>query len=302
MRSGQNGLRLPSPGKLAPLTFKGRSVSLPDARSKPLLGSLERRSIRRTTISSSQSLMKLAKRFDNDHSHVPAAQDPKFFELIQLNPSDPQERAKFDEKQVKRYIRQNPGAVKAVYDFPVGGRGQQTVSRHPLSALVALGASRSLVKAAIKANPTALKACKDFGSTALHTACSFDTDMDVVRYLHEKHPQAIQGTTKLVFLPLHNACAKTNPSLEMIQFLVQEYPKGLLAINKLGDTPVRTAQRNASASKEVLAYLEEETLKVSSLEENQDVWEEVSARQSWGSHQTKTVLEAATRSLTTGAA
>lgn len=203
--------------------------------------------------------------------------------MISLNPSNPEERAQFDDLTVKKYIRRNPDALQVKYSFCVGGgQFKLTVSRYPLAALVALGAALSTIKLAIKTNPSALEAPQDFGSTVLHTACLFNTDMKVLRYIYNKYPSAIQETTKLVYLPLHNACAKKEPSLEMIEFLVEVYPKALLAINKLGDTPLRTAQRNQTTSPEVLCFLEDATNRVASLEENQEQWKGVSARQSWG--------------------
>ena len=117
----------------------------------------------------------------------------------------------------------------------------------------------------------------------------------LTQYIYNKYPPAIEETTKLVYLPLHNACAKNNPNLEIIQFLVDAYPEALLAITKLGDTPLRAAERNTSTSPQVLQFLQEETDRISSLEQHQELWSSVSARQSWGSTnttETKTILEA----------
>ena len=251
---------------------------------------LHKKSPPRRTLSS--HALKGIKRVLSDSSKQTGPEDDSLFEsVIYFNPSNPQERAHFEEceRELKKYIRRHPEALEQKYDFPVG-RGGLTVSRYPLSALVALGASLSLVKLAIKANPSALKSSQDLSSTVLHTACSFDTDMEVIRYIYHKHPDAIEETTKLVFLPLHNACAKENPSLEVIQFLVEEYPEGLMAINKLGDTPLRIAKRNKTATTEVLSYLEQETKRVAALEENKEQWKDISERQSWGSATTKSLL------------
>lgn len=210
-------------------------------------------------------------------------QDPEFFSMINFDLTDAQDRANYDDIAVKKYIRRCPEALKAKYDFPVGGRSRLTISRYPLSTLVALGASLSTVKLAIKANHSALQASLDFQSTVLHTACSSaPTNMDVVRYIYNKYPAAIRATTKLVFLPLHNACQAKQPNLELVQFLVEEHPDALMAINKLGDTPLRTAQRNKDMQPEVLEFLNGETSQVFSLEENSEIYERVQTRQSWG--------------------
>lgn len=279
-----------------PLTRNGRSTTFPVG-SNEVKSFAELEDMRNFTSSrtspprrtlSSHALQAFAKTISSKQRNQEAIveQDPVFFSMIKYNPMDAQERAKYDDLAVKKYIKRHPEALKAKYDFQVGGRGRLTVSRYPLSALVALGASLSVVRFAIKVNPSALEASKDFHSTALHTACSFNTDMKVVRYIYNKCPSAITETTKLVYLPLHNACQASKeetPMLEVIQFLVEEYPEGLMEINKLGDTPLRMAQRNSSMPKEVLELLEEETEKVFALEENSERLKCVRERQSWGS-------------------
>lgn len=210
-----------------------------------------------------------------------AQPDPLFEEMVTWNATDPEDRAKFDDAEVKRLIRRNPDALQAKYTVQVGRFSTQ---RSALSTIVALGASLDTVRHAIKAHPAALKACNCFRSTPLHTAVSFNTDMLVVRYLYHKHPEAIKATTQHVFLPLHNACQKKNPSLETIQFLVEEYPEGLTQINKLGDTPLRIAERNETTPLEVLQFLEEATERVFSQDDvTEKKRKEVEMRQSWGS-------------------
>lgn len=199
---------------------------------------------------------------------------------------DADDRARYDDVAVRRLLGRNPDAARTKYEVQLGGRGNLTVSRYPLSTLVALGASVETIRLAIKACPIALHPSEQFRCTPLHTACTFNTNMEVVRYLYHKYPEAIKQTTNYVYLPIHNACQTGVPepcSLEMIQFLVETYPEGLMTINKLGDTPLRTAQRNKHINEEVLAYLEEETERVFSLEENENRRDEVVERQSWGS-------------------
>lgn len=207
--------------------------------------------------------------------------DPMFVEMMQWNPLDPDDRAKYDDVNVRRQIRRNPDALKAKYNVQMG---RSTVIRSPLSTIIALGASLETVRAAIKAHPEGLRASSSLRTTPLHTACSFDTDILVVRYLYHKYPGAIASTTKHVFLPLHNACQMAEPNLEMIKFLVECYPEGLTEINKLGDTPLRIAERNEATPEEVLEYLEVETERVfSQCEENELKRKDILARQSWGS-------------------
>jgi hypothetical protein len=209
-----------------------------------------------------------------------------FVEMATWNPMDADDRARYDDTAVRRILARNPDAARAKYEVQLGGRGNLTVSRYPLSTLVALGASVETIRLAIRACPMALRPSDEFRSTPLHTACTFNTNVEVVRYLYRKYPEAIKQTTNYVYLPIHNACQTGIPepcSLDMIQFLVETYPEGLMTINKLGDTPLRTAERNEHITGEVLAYLQEETERVFSLEENENRRDEVVARQSWGS-------------------
>ncbi|CAB9527396.1 expressed unknown protein [Seminavis robusta] len=215
-------------------------------------------------------------------------QDPLFIELAKWNPREEEDRAKYDDVAVKRLLRRKPDAARAKYEFKLGGRGNLSVLRYPLSALVALGASVETIRAAVKACPEALRPSQDFRSTALHAACSTNTNLEVVKFLYSKYPNAVKDTTNYVYLPLHNACQAGLPepcSLDLIKFLVDAYPEGLMTINKLGDTPVRTAQRNKHVLPEVLSYLEEETDRVFNMDENEVTRRSVLERQSWGSGQ-----------------
>jgi len=248
-----------------------------DKLKKKASGSLDlsemQNSIRR--VSSSTSLAPGSRRKEPEREAL-------FVEMAKWNPRNPEDRAKYNDTTVKRLLRRKPEAARAMYDFELGGRGNLTVTRYPLSHLVALEASKTVIVLAVRANPAALKPSSDFRSTPLHTACSCpNTSMDVVKYIYEQYPEAIQETTNFVFLPLHNACQAAG-SLELIQFLVEAYPQGLMTMNKLGDTPLRTAQRNPKISKEVLDYLEQETERVFGLEENKDQKMAIEARQSWG--------------------
>ena len=220
-------------------------------------------------------------------------------EIVKWSPLDAEDRAKYEEADVtvKRLLRRKPDAVRAMYEFKLGGRGNPTVKRYPLSHLVAMGASEQVVRLAMKACPEALQPSRDFRSTALHTACSFNTDIEVVKCIYQKHPDAIKETTNYVYLPLHNACQTSAPepcSLELVQFLVEAYPTGLMTMNKLGDTPLRTAQRNENISKDVLEYLEQETERVLNLAENASRKKSIVERQSWGS---KEMRKSSDRSL-----
>lgn len=249
--------------------------------------------VRRTISSQAFKAISRSTRRTNSIKEADLEQDGTFFDMICFNPSNPEELAQYNDCAVKKYIRRHPQALKVTYDFQVGGRGRLTVARYPVYALVALGASLSTIKQAIKAYPAALEASKDFNSTVLHAACSvLKTDMDVVKYIYTKYPSAIRETTKLVYLPLHNACQTAAPSFELIKFLVEEHPEGLMCITKLGDTPLRSARRNKAMPEEILQFLEKETSRVFGLEENFALFETVRERQSWGSISiTKEVLE-----------
>ena len=291
-----------------PLSRNGRSTTFPigvqstksclnlDDMRKSLVVSKSpssKKGVRRTLSSQALKAISRTTRLTSSSKDKELEPDSEFFSMICFNPSDPQERSKYNDCAVKKYIRRHPEALKVTYDFQVKGRGNLTVTRYPIYALVALGASLSTIKMAIKANPDAVKVSNDFNSTLLHAACSVrEIDMDVIRYIYSKYPAAICKSTKLVYLPLHNACQSAAPSLELIQFLVEEYPKSLMAITKLGDTPLRSAQRNKAMPEDVL-QLEQETARLFDLEENSALFQEVKERQSWGSIRVaKEVLDA----------
>lgn len=243
-----------------------------------------KKGVRRTLSSQALKAISRTTRRSSSSKYKEIEPDSEFFSMICFNPSDPQERSKYNDCAVKKYIRRHPEALKVTYDFQVGGRGRLTVARYPVYALVALGASLSTIKLALKANPEAVMATNDFNSTLLHAACSIiKVDMEVVRYIYAKYPAAISKTTRLVYLPLHNACQSAAPSFDLIQFLVEEYPEGLMAITKLGDTPLRSAQRNKGMPATILNFLETETSRLFDLEENSKILKSVQERQSWGS-------------------
>jgi len=185
--------------------------------------------------------------------------DPDLFELIQLLPWEPEDRAKFDDDAVYWYAALHPRSFSVRYDFKHQGRGN--INCFPLMRIVALGASLRTVEAVVRAFPPALvKRQQLYRRTVLHSACAFPSpfQVGVIQFLLEHYPPAVSQTNRHAFLPIHNACSASLPiGVEAIQILVEAYPESVLKTNKLGETPLQAAKRNKEMLPDVLSYLEE---------------------------------------------
>lgn len=186
--------------------------------------------------------------------------DQDIYELIQMAPWDPEDRAKYDDDAVFWYANHHPQAFRVQYDFKEG-RWNQT--HFPLQRIVSLGASLRTVEAVVRAYPPALfKRHHLERGTTMHAACAYPSlfQTGVVQFLLDLNPSSISQTNKHAFLPIHEACSACEPSpigLETMQILVEAYPESLSQTNRLGETPLQAAQRNEKFLPDVLIYLEE---------------------------------------------
>lgn len=188
-------------------------------------------------------------------------QDADLFELIQFNPWDAEQRAKFDDEILYWYANEKPKSFRAKYDFHAQGKGKNNM--FPLYRIIALGASLRTVEAVVAAYPPAVLYRHHVNKTApLHAACMYPSfyQAGVIELFLDLDPESITETNKHAFLPIHNACCATIPTpigLEAMQILVEAYPEALLKKNKLGQTPVEAAKENKDFVPDVLTYLEE---------------------------------------------
>mmetsp|Transcript_24926 Transcript_24926/g.47787 ORF Transcript_24926/g.47787 Transcript_24926/m.47787 type:complete len:234 (-) Transcript_24926:156-857(-) len=179
--------------------------------------------------------------------------DDELYRLVNLKPWDwGGERKQYNDDLVLQLLRQNPGAARVKYKFRTTRRG--TTKLYPLFRIISLGGSLTTIRTCRRAHPEALSVARtDVRGNALHTACSFRSDISVVKYIHRKDPTLVRETNKNRFTPLNLACAHGS-SGEVVKFLVKQYPGALDIKNILGETPHAAAVNNG-ASEEILAAL-----------------------------------------------
>jgi hypothetical protein len=78
------------------------------------------------------------------------------------------------------------------------------------------------------------------GCLPLHIACRFCSfqELDVVQYLVQEYPYALQCTDVWGNLPLHEACGSSCIALEVVILLLQHYPKAASVPNDDGNIPL----------------------------------------------------------------
>lgn len=211
-----------------------------------------------------------------------------FYTLLDLHPSIPGERARYDNDAVRDVVKHNP--VLAMEEYQFRGVG----SARPLAVAIGLGASLDVVELMLSACPKALKetvsgrrsvlhyACvhrtspsvvsllvenypralyeRDcFGQTPLHAACKNGAELGVVQVLLEKHTSALSVSDNTDSTPLHWACKYRAP-LEVVKVLIEGYPLSLQKKDRHGNTPLMLAEeelgrRSEGALPEVVSVL-----------------------------------------------
>jgi len=170
--------------------------------------------------------------------------DDALYELLNIR------RKQYNDKSVLKLLRHNPGAARVKYEFKRVGRG----TTYPLFCIISLGGSLKTVKACHRACPEALSAARtESKGSVLHTACTFRSDVGVVKYIHRKDPTLVRMTKKHRFTPLHLACAYGS-SAEVVKLLIEWHPGALDVTNALGETPHASAINN-HASEDVITAL-----------------------------------------------
>jgi hypothetical protein len=88
------------------------------------------------------------------------------------------------------------------------------------------------------------------GSLPLHVACRFcsSQQLDVVQYILEAYPYALQCPDVWGHLPLHEACSNSSVPLEVVLLLLQQYPVAASAPNHDGNLPLHLAVAVRSTS------------------------------------------------------
>eukprot|EP00565_Helicotheca_tamesis_P004068 CAMPEP_0185732434 /NCGR_PEP_ID=MMETSP1171-20130828/16187_1 /TAXON_ID=374046 /ORGANISM="Helicotheca tamensis, Strain CCMP826" /LENGTH=380 /DNA_ID=CAMNT_0028401931 /DNA_START=32 /DNA_END=1174 /DNA_ORIENTATION=+ len=174
--------------------------------------------------------------------------DPKLHSLLNFNPEIEDDRRKFDGKAVIEVVERAPHAARARYNF----KGCYD-NCFPLHMAVMLGASTSVVKALLRAHPSAITGRDRYQSTPFHCASEFGASIEVMSLLLEKFPGAIKEGDHNHNTPLNSAC-KYRPTPEMISFLIKTHPDSIWVINNVGMTPLHSAC-TCQASIEVVSQL-----------------------------------------------
>jgi ankyrin repeat protein len=110
-----------------------------------------------------------------------------------------------------------------------------------------------VVQFLVERNPTALETVDRNGWLPLHYACRCNhVSLEVVQFLVERNPAAVGMADCSGYLPLHLAC-QTQASLEVVQFLVEKNPVALGTADCGGYLPFDIACHRDSTSFRVVA-------------------------------------------------
>lgn len=132
---------------------------------------------------------------------------------------------KLEQEALKDLVQQFPGACLRTYEFR--WEDGQTRQLYPFAMLCCLRPSLWLVEVFYKANPKAISIQESKrGSLPIHYSCAFEASLDVVQFLHEKHPSGAATPRKDQVYPLHLACGYYRGQPDVINFLLDKYPSG----------------------------------------------------------------------------
>ena len=165
-------------------------------------------------------------------------------DLLDLAPYSLSDRALFNNDAVRDAIIRNPECARgrrycfhSAYGGPV----------HPVLLAVGLGASREVVDLFYDANTmlsgrSSIEGETDgYGRTAIHYACEFRADEDVVLLLLERDPASAYKRDYMGRTALHCACAYSSP-LGIVQILTEHCRLAILMEkDRRGRTPLHIA-------------------------------------------------------------
>mmetsp|Transcript_25609 Transcript_25609/g.33943 ORF Transcript_25609/g.33943 Transcript_25609/m.33943 type:complete len:435 (+) Transcript_25609:77-1381(+) len=152
------------------------------------------------------------------------------------------------------FITKNPQVARAKYKFSEEGRNssssnsnnQNSVwSCYPLHMAVTLGASVEVIDALYRSFPEVIEEKCIFHDliefTPLQAACCFQrSSVEVVSFLLEKCPMAIQEKGSHQMTSLHLACFK-RASVNMVRLLLDTWPESIRERERFGQLPLHMA-------------------------------------------------------------
>jgi hypothetical protein len=136
-------------------------------------------------------------------------------------------------------------------------RGAYTAKITPLLFACEHNPSVELIKALIKANPSALKRRQDpGGQLPIHAACTWGASFGVIDLLLSADPSMAEEQDFLSNLPLHCACY-SGAETSIIRALLRVYPQSVWPRNHQGSSAVDIVKRLSHPNRrEVLGLLD----------------------------------------------
>jgi len=113
----------------------------------------------------------------------------------------------------------------------------------PLHVACGNQASVDVVKWLVEIYPDAVQVKSNGGWLPLHYACRFQASFPVIKYLIKCYPKALEEETDDCWLPIHFAC-RYQGSTEITELLIRKFPESLKAKQLDGWLPLHVACRH----------------------------------------------------------
>jgi hypothetical protein len=155
---------------------------------------------------------------DEDESVVVFTQPPRD-EICRLLNGDPMvPLTPLENDSIRQVIQEHPDTCREKYPFEwysaVDYNVPKVAINFPLSWLCLRQATSDKIELAYNAHPS------------LHYACGHKGPLEVVQFLVERNPDALETASNNGWLPFHYACCD-KATLEVVQFLVERNPTAL---------------------------------------------------------------------------
>ena len=165
-----------------------------------------------------------------------------FYGLLNLDPSTPEGRSKFDEASFNELLKQHVEFCQPLYRFVAFSDDLI----HPFHMLSALGASTKTLRKCLKGCDAAIFHDTSAGGAPIHYAIQHHVPFDVMRWLVKKDTDALSMTTPgQQQVPLHIACAN-GTDFDTIAFLTFKCGAAALRVDANGRTPLHIYCNDAS--------------------------------------------------------
>lgn len=133
-------------------------------------------------------------------------------------------RESVDHNVILRVVKEFPGTCTKEYDFVWEDGSVRRLM--PLAVVCCLRPPLETVEAVYQANPKAISTKEDFkGALPFHLACAFEAGLDVVKFMHDKYPTAIQTPRNDGVYAAHLANAFYSGHPSVVHFLLDEFPE-----------------------------------------------------------------------------